>query len=1691
MPAPIDRIYALVNDAIAKLRLKLLDLTNRNRLLNFKFSPTSKKFVRVVDEIPNVLFEKLSSEGSPSKRLYFAALPEPPPPEESEQPTLALTDDERSSPDQTVAATRKARSDWRSRVDLATWATMNGIKPSFELAAKSSGARRHEDNQIQTLLLPDAMEKKLSAIREDAKLSNEELGISTLFAAFYFLEWYEAETSEVAFFSPLLLLPVTVDRDLKDHRYRYFIAGGDGAEPTDNVSLKERLKRDFALELPALKDDDNPEAYSNRVARAIHTQQRWKIHRYVVVGHFAFSRLVMYEDLAPERWPGNGLQSHDVIRTLLAGSSSDTDDVHAPEFDVDSEESEQQVPVLITDADSSQFSAIIDAMKGRSFALKGPPGTGKSQTITNLIAAAMAAGRRVLFVAEKQAALEVVSKRLGEAGLSPFVLELHSTKANKKRLLESFEERLALKSRLRDAELRDTFRALRETRQQLSSYVTVMNAPIGESGLSLHDVYWHEQGARKQLPASGLSLARELERASSAMVGRHEHTQHMNLLEQLSLAFTRCTSNAPLARNPLFGVQRPGNSPDASSVVRGRLGAWAEAIDRLESVLSRVDGALRFVMPRTLEGLDSLLVGASRLSAVPRNASPALVARCVSPGGLETLAARASQMRSVFDRWAQHRESVQDLEAVLADLCTLSQTVADLVQGLSVLKINDAAPQELSNVLAELVDGVSQDEAIVAILERFLEQGQVPARVAALHLSEWGEALRLLKKTTPEALRLRSDALQLPDAFGKLTKWAEQAASLLASSDEAANQTSLNLTELPEALRSAAEKLGTTNAVVGIVLPSYRAAKKLYKRNSRNRWPGREGASGDLVKWAELLEKRNRFMADPEMKRYVGNAFDGLNTPFGDLLATVAFLDAVNAKWSLLSPARPVVTPLLMPGNELLIEALRHGMPDDAADRLTRLSHEMRGASPQLANEYLSERKTLIRQALANSTLLRDLNSLAEQPAKKTLAILKSIVATVNAQDQLRLKLQEDGLTVTLPPSAEIVEELEVASSAARLVHEASIGSELRHVVLSKNLYVVLDAIKAFLPLVDRARGQVLERANRAVEDIGLDAERFFGSPSASSLALRDVEARIKLALDATEDDIDEWCFFRDVVQQCENAGLAPIADALLDERAPPAQAALIHRVAYLRGLIRSASQENPTMPRWTGDHIESLRGRLVKLDNEYIAMSRVALAGRLSGNRVPTGVSQGAAGDRTERALIEHEIGKQRRHIPIRTLLSRAAQASQALKPCFMMSPASVAQFLPAGGTQFDVVIIDEASQMRPEEALGAIGRGRQSVIVGDPMQLPPTAFFDASSDTEEASADEELDIDTESVLDLGLSSLRPARELRWHYRSRHHSLIEFSNREFYRDRLIVFPSPYPPRGNLGVQLIQVDAGLYGSSLNIPEAEMVANTVRELIRSNPTASIGVVSVNQPQKEHLTDLFDRMFAENDDLEAYRAKWSGTLESFFVKNLENVQGDERDVIVISTVYGPSSAGGPVYQRFGPINSRMGHRRLNVLFTRAKERVVVVTSLRPEDIQVQAGSSAGVIAFKNYLQFARSGRIDSGTITAGSADSPFEEEVAQELSRMGYSIEPQVGVAGFFIDLAVRHPMNKDHFVLGIECDGATYHSAKSARDRDRLREEILRRLGWKLYRIWSTDWFRARAKELKKLDEHLRSLVAES
>ena len=427
-------------------------------------------------------------------------------------------------------------------------------------------------------------------------------------------------------------------------------------------------------------------------------------------------------------------------------------------------------------------------------------------------------------------------------------------------------------------------------------------------------------------------------------------------------------------------------------------------------------------------------------------------------------------------------------------------------------------------------------------------------------------------------------------------------------------------------------------------------------------------------------------------------------------------------------------------------------------------------------------------------------------------------------------------------------------------------------------------------------------------------------------------------------------------------------------------------------------------------------------------------------------------------------------------------------------MSPTTVSELLPRASGLFDLVIIDEASQMLPSDALGAVARAKHAVIVGDPQQLPPTTFFHAPRAARETEDDSDgIAATSESILDLAMSAWRPHRYLRWHYRSRHSSLIQFSNARFYDHRLIVFPGPDEETSEDGVNYHYLRDGLYRHDrTNHIEAESIVQAVIRFAtdRDQWARSLAIVAMNQPQRDLLDEMLDKAANENDALSRYLRRWEDTLEPFAVKNLESVQGDERDVVFISTVYGRLSVGTPVLQRFGPITQDGGERRLNVLFTRARWRIDVFSSMGANDIRRRPKESLGVTVMRDYLEYAATGRIATGATTGRPTESPFEQHVADRLEADGYDVTAQVGVAGYRIDLGIKHSDYPHGFLAGIECDGATYHAAKSVRDRDRLREAILRELGWKIYRIWSTDWFEDEDREMRRLIRYLDARLRE-
>lgn len=495
----------------------------------------------------------------------------------------------------------------------------------------------------------------------------------------------------------------------------------------------------------------------------------------------------------------------------------------------------------------------------------------------------------------------------------------------------------------------------------------------------------------------------------------------------------------------------------------------------------------------------------------------------------------------------------------------------------------------------------------------------------------------------------------------------------------------------------------------------------------------------------------------------------------------------------------------------------------------------------------------------------------------------------------------------------------------------------------------------------------------------------------------------------------------------------------------------------------------------------ERLRQKFQSDDAKQLKTNRRFVHRGLARLDVTEGEKGRTVGEHTEYALLKHEMGKQRRHIPIRRLVHRAGRAMQDLCPCWMMTPLAVAQFLPPGAITFDLVIMDEASQINPEDAWGATARGTQLVVVGDQKQMPPSDFFESALEEDE-SPDDDMEIDggkSESILDASVASLQSC-SLLWHYRSRQETLIAPANSFSYDNRLVLFPHPHRNHPELGIRYRYIDNATttIGKVINALEAEAVALRVRELVLreyakpATERLSIGVVTMNLHQQDCIMDLLEQYRQEDRRFDfAMAALAAGKIEEpLFVRNLENIQGDERDIMIISCTYGPHTPGGTPTQRFGPLNREGGERRFNVLITRAKWRMEVFSSIRSDQILTD-GKRQGVRDFHLFLKYAESGILsDQGAPTGRPPDSPFEIQVEAVLTRSGFAVERQVGVAGYFIDLAVKHPHHPGLFALGIECDGATYHSSRAARDRDRLREQVLKERGWKLHRIWSTDWF---------------------
>ena len=1665
-----EEIQELIRARIESLRPKLLDLSRRNPLISTKFSPRSNSYIRVVDELPDVLWFHLGS-GQKMRFMPLPRLEEDPRDEQTTefQDALAnarLTDEaylvavdeidpySEGALEQNQRLERELRDRVRellgmpprqtsTDVSLAQHARNNGISPSYELPepTEEHGDGRHTDDDIQTLLLPDGHERKLNGLSAKCRTWIQETGINVLHAAFGFLEWTEP-TGKDSSFAPLVLAAVDIKKQ-KTREGPEFWVQRTGDEAETNMVLAEKLRLDFGIDLPKYQGG-SIEEYLAEVAEASPKSLKWKVRRQVAFGVFPSARMAMYYDLDTNQ---NTFDQNEVVSRLLGGSSTSGSVPFADEHEIDRPEIEAKVPCLVLDADSSQFSAMVDVADGQNLAVEGPPGTGKSQTIVNTIAAAIANKKKVLFVAEKTAALDVVKSRLEAVGLGEFILPLQAERSTREKVIASVRDRVEMTVTRSSKDYDRKVEDFKQTRSELAAYIDVISSHFGQTGFTIYDILGKSIATNDIL----VGMPKNLGRPELHDVTAYDQSR-ISSLRDLGATVEKTWRAAVAAESHWRGHKLL--HIDRFSVDRACDLAEAAAAAYQTAAEARQALAVLAVDPEmALPDLKSLKAALDAL--------PSLISIDVELVGKVCRENQIEIVTSFLDKCKRSQTIQQEISQIFTDASDQNWpdrilVIKRLCEGFDFDTLDVEA---LRSKLSEHTDLLYRRKKSYEKLKKFVE---ILPEAASFGIPELIKSRKLICETPRDVLALRNETTADPAAAVIMARAAQQGRNLCKRRDElelivstAANISTRELSVHVAAIVNAGP--------LSFFSSSYRLAKRAYLSISRRGSFRKEIAATDIRTLIEWKESERYFLADQRISNVFGFHFQGANTDFDLFDRLRSYYEDIERELS--GTENREIRRLLKTGDlDLLISIPEIG------EEVDQRTFDKLGSHIERTDLYLSNFGQALEKLVTLITGLKE-------PARIRVSSLADLAQQAEAHFRLKASLDENQemrnlLGDRFDGASTGWKEFETGIDVAQTIMSVQSNSDVALDILEKGM--IGEALAAIELVIQRDR-DAEAALNMLSQYIQMNVAHFSGGRTHSEIAKY---------LDAASEDKDGLYVhsaYAAARRDLEDTGFDWVVAALLEEGLPLDDFGTILEAVAVRALaIEVYKMHGSTLGRFRGERLDELRTRLATIDREIIEMSRGQLrTAAYQSADPPRGNGLGRKSTWTEMALIENEISK-KRFIPVRNLTQRAGRALLELKPCWMMSPLAVAQYLPRGELTFDLCIIDEASQMPPEDSIGALARSRQAVVVGDTNQLPPTSFFRKLVDDEDA--DEDESVLNESILEMANAAFRPARRLRWHYRSRHSALINFSNHLVYNGDLIVFPSATDSRPDMGVSLVSVP-GRYRSGTNGEEARAMIDAALSFMRTSPDRSLGLVTMNQKQRDLLLEEMEYSLGQDKIASEYVDKWAeknDSLESFFIKNLENVQGDERDVIFIGTVYGPERPGGPVPQRFGPINGLAGKRRLNVLFSRAKKQVVTFSSMTAADIRADENGNPGVYMLKRWLEYSATGVLHTGDQTQKEPDSDFELFVIDQIRSMGCQPVPQVGVAGYFIDIGVKHPQWPHGFIMGVECDGAAYHSSRSARDRDRLRQEVLEGLGWHFYRIWSTDWFNDPRKEAEKL-----------
>lgn len=1637
-----DKERQLIEQVVAGWRDKLINLTGKNRLLNFRPGKRSSLLIEEPD-IAGLLDRVLSGQS-----LQIIST-------ESEEESLELVDEGEVTSDPTAQERNHTSLDPRSPQE-----------------------RIHSETQLLgSPLTSEDIRSNLRSLFDHQSTIYLDAGLSVSYLAIGILEWIDPETPDKPFRSPLILVPVEF-RSLSRRAPTTLSLRED--EIATNRALALKLSS-LAIDLPVLTGSTSEDLldYLDRIEQLAKKNRGWSVERTCIASYFTFHKEAMYQDLSDHM---DSIAQSELVRALATSGTDYVSDnlLFEPtnEVDIDTVDVPEKA-LQVLDADASQRAAIVAARDGQSFVLEGPPGTGKSQTIANIIANQLALGRTVLFVSEKIAALEVVKNRLDEIGLGSYLLELHSAKAKRSVVAQDLGKSLHKNAQAQHSLKKSDRRTLERNRDALTAYAVAMNSTQNSLGISLHD-------------AIGQIALYSVHPPTPEAEFDVEQLDEDSLAEVLDAARALSRAWRPATAGEGF-LWAGAKSTDHPSL------ALQQAIDALEELrlvyepYSEIGETLDWDCPPGV-GLTVDLLTA--LDEAPESLPSDLLTR---EDWLQTVAA-AQQLSALVTQ-------LQDEEKRLAEVAGIRWR--DLVehQPESTLK---KAIEPLAELRPSVELNVDSDRETLNSLLNGLTHAHSALAECREEANSVASSLGLLP---PESTQDIKDLVEIHDrATGQYRPEASWFKTDVDSDVERAITTLQALHTSRNSARSKAETyfqakileanprelhIRFSNQHTGLKrLSSARREDKRLVQEACQAGVSAKNAIPLLtlaVTWQSAEEELSKGI--DRYSELLGPRYQGDETDW-------------EALQKALENAREIAHKARASAFDQLAQAAAHG---SQIDLLTR----QKVASLGKALEMLPEKFAALSE-LSDTTELQTW-SLDNQQTWLEQAIV-GVRMHIEVLADLDAPLQT---SLTLAQATQVEQSLREVNIAQTALDDASLTiqsafpefSNLREVDVDELMTHLehAEAIREVASQIPSAPGET-DASIPMTQDV-VSLARTAGSPESLSAAHQiwirsrdsildyfEVDNQLQLlgwfstwassqefldGLSADDSGPAEWHSYCNARSRLETWGLGEIIDSLAELQVRSDDVPTIIERELLRPWVDFHLSQQTAFQNSLSQDRDSLVSEFANGDRQLISTA-VADIIDLANSRKPT-ANVGAS------KKIDSEAQKKTRHIPIRELLDKTASVSQKLKPVFMMSPLAVSQFL-SSSLRFDLVIFDEASQVLPEDAINCIYRADQLIIAGDDNQLPPTSFFEIEEvQQQEELVDEHSSAqDFESILKIAKGSgAFTTLTLKWHYRSRHEDLITFSNQRFYRGELVTFPGTITNGPDVGVEFLKVPDGVYargGARHNLPEARFVAQRIAHHYDTRPKMSLGIVALSQSQADAIEAALDELIRERPALERHIDK--SRLDGLFVKNLESVQGDERDVMIMSIGYGPDEHG-KFTMNFGPMNRDGGWRRLNVAVTRARYRNEVVASFDPS--QITESSQKSVQALRQYLDYAYRGlealAFDS-TSSLGDAESPFEESVLQWLTNEGFSVVPQVGTSGYRIDMAVQRPGHPGQFVLGIECDGAAYHRSKAARDRDRLREEVLTRLGWRLHRIWGTSWYRSREHEQQRLRRAIEQAIAE-